>query len=387
MSSHQLSRSIPSRLAWAATCFLSLVQLVPAVGQRPPATRELSLESTAKLTIPDAAPDGKWALTGFKGARLLRDGGFAVSTTTEIHRFDLHGRHVATLGRKGEGPGEFAYISGFAECPDGGYVVSDWMQRRLTVLLPPPARPTTSGFAQVGVTNAIVPLACDGGLGYFLDHTLNTDRPSTWPRRTIHQDTLVVLHGALSMTRRDTILRVPGVSSFDGLVQPFGAIGAVAINDRSIASGGTGDSVLQVSPRSGGPRQRVVIHGLQVVALTTQMYTKRVAQSEKETPPALWARELKELFAAVPRPTHLPLWDQLLLDDTARLWVREYRSPLVTETTPNRWHAVDATGAALGVLVLSPTDELLGVHGNEAIVVHHADDDTESLQVRRIRGL
>ena len=196
----------------------------------------------------------------------------------------------------------------------------------------------------------------------------------------------MILRGQLALDRLDTIARIPGSASFDGLVQPFGARAGWSLNDKAFVVGETNDSVLKLLPRTSGAAVEVVVHGLPVVPITSQMRRDRIAQSEKNTPPTIWKKELKAAFDNVPWPTHLPLWDRVLVDDASRVWVLEFRSQLDATPEPSRWRIVTSRGMALATLALPPEDELIAVRGNDAIIVHREADDSESLQVRRIRG-
>lgn len=104
-------------------CLLALVASASSAQGRSP-ERLLTLDAP-RLTIADAAPDGRWVIQGFRATRVARDGGFLVASGTEIHRFAPAGRHASVVGGSGRGPGEFTQISAMAECPDGAIVVAD----------------------------------------------------------------------------------------------------------------------------------------------------------------------------------------------------------------------------------------------------------------------
>jgi hypothetical protein len=54
--------------------------------------------------------------------------------TQELRVFDAHGRHVRTVGRKGEGPGEFNRVIGMDWGPDGNLWLADPSNNRLSVV-------------------------------------------------------------------------------------------------------------------------------------------------------------------------------------------------------------------------------------------------------------
>lgn len=264
-------------------------------------------------------------------------------------------------------------------------VVSDWIQQRLTIL------PSTRGDATVvpfpkGMNPSVVPFFCDARGVVFRESLMSTRTSTPWPRNTPRQDTILVFRASPTLNRVDTIGRVPSGWSFNGLAQPFGAAAITLMNGAVLVTGRSDDSVFQLIPATGQPR-RIVVPGLRVVPVTAKMRADRTAQSEAKTPPSIWNAELRDAFANVPWPGHLPLWGRALVDDASRLWISDYTSPLDTAAASMHWRVIDRSGAVLGVLKLDPSDRLVAVRSNEAVVVHRNDDDTESLHLHRIRGL
>ncbi|MGH7584607.1 MAG: hypothetical protein ACREL5_15440, partial [Gemmatimonadales bacterium] len=75
---------------------------------------------------------------------------------------------------------------------------------------------------------------------------------------------------------------------------------------------------------------------------------------------------------------------KLVVDDSGRVWVREYRSPLRADSVPDRWHVVDRHGEWIATLTMPDSIRFVGVRANDAVVIERADDGTEALQVRKI---
>jgi hypothetical protein len=355
-------------------------------GARENSVRQITLDPVATLTIPDAAPDGSWALNGWESVQLLPGGGYAVATSTAIHEFSAAGRHVATLGRQGDGPGEFQLIDGFAACPNGSVVVTDFIARRLTLLRP--ARSTASVVAYRGnrVSNGIVPIACHGSNLVLEDEAGNLGGPP--PHDELHRSATLVLRGDSTLTAFDTIAAVPSVNIYDGLQQPFGPGSAVAVIGTTLAYGSTDDSVVYLATPFDPTASvdTVMLRGLPVAPVTADMQRDRVAQSAKSTPPSIWEGELKAIYDRVPWPKTLPLWDKLVVDDSDRVWVREYRSSLIADSVPNRWHVVTRSGEWVATLTLPDREHLVVVRGGDAVVIERAEDGTEALEVRKIHG-
>jgi hypothetical protein len=67
---------------------------------------------------------------------VLRDGSLIIvdgtGTTQAVRQYDAAGRYLRTIGRVGDGPGEYQMVTGVAELPDGRIVMAD-RARRLNV--------------------------------------------------------------------------------------------------------------------------------------------------------------------------------------------------------------------------------------------------------------
>ena len=86
-------------------------------------------------TVEGAGPD---AFAYLKGLVVLEDGRFAVldSQAQELRVFGPDGAHVATHGRKGQGPGEFVDANGLMLGPRGHLWVPDALNGRMSVFDP-----------------------------------------------------------------------------------------------------------------------------------------------------------------------------------------------------------------------------------------------------------
>ena len=84
-------------------------------------------------TIGVSLGEDPYQFTYVVGAAFTR-GGILVADrlTREIRYFDGRGRHLASLGRRGEGPGEFQSLSWIQRGPDGTLVAWDGTASRLT---------------------------------------------------------------------------------------------------------------------------------------------------------------------------------------------------------------------------------------------------------------
>lgn len=71
-------------------------------------------------------------------ATVLSDGRLVISDnqSSEVRFYDPRGRHLVTVGREGEGPGEFDLVSGLVRMPGDTVVVIDPQLQRVSIIDP-----------------------------------------------------------------------------------------------------------------------------------------------------------------------------------------------------------------------------------------------------------
>ena len=160
---HKLSllSRLGARAAPGTPFSLLLVLAAAACGDGGPpggwvTTRDTLSSGAVRVThVPPADPAPTWTLVEelrvgtvdgggpasfvlLKGLVALEGGGFAVLEwqAAEVRVFAADGSHVATHGRRGEGPGEFRDPDGLMVDPGGRLWVPDGRQNRMSVFLP-----------------------------------------------------------------------------------------------------------------------------------------------------------------------------------------------------------------------------------------------------------
>jgi hypothetical protein len=111
-----------------------------------------TLSPSPTLTIKD---DGTPAtqFENIMGVARLSNGGIAIANrggTNDIRIFDARGRHLATFGRTGEGPGEFRRIDWMGQSGDTAWLYDAGLQRVTAVLLS--TKPELLGTTRITAT-------------------------------------------------------------------------------------------------------------------------------------------------------------------------------------------------------------------------------------------
>ncbi|MGI9628749.1 MAG: 6-bladed beta-propeller [Longimicrobiales bacterium] len=290
----------------------------------------------------------------------LNDGGIAVldGQAAEVRLFDAAGQYRATLGGKGDGPGEFQSPVDLAVLSGDTLAVYDPISGRVTRFDP------NAGTHQVTTLESIVPGVSDGRLlgdGQLIgqSHWLDSDGgPPPNGEPTLIRNTVALTVFDVMGRVVDTIDVVP---SGEEIVSIRMSAGAVSVLKRPAAfardnlfapvPAGTWSSQndrfeLRLRQTSTGRLLRVVRAPsleLPVTEDIAQAIHDRVLD-EAETPQE---RSLMETwFSLSPRPEVQPAFDTFTPDDDGRLWVREW-SPFQDAT---RWWVFETDGALLGHL-------------------------------------
>ena len=78
-------------------------------------------------TIGELDGEAEYLLSGVRGAMHLPTGEVVIANrgTSELRFYGPDGTHRRTLGREGQGPGEFEYLRALGPCRDDGFVAFD----------------------------------------------------------------------------------------------------------------------------------------------------------------------------------------------------------------------------------------------------------------------
>jgi hypothetical protein len=244
------------RLATGTVCLLVLVGCEPA----PPPEDALlgslpTLEPTENLRI-GSVDDPEAGFSAVTGVEVDRDGNLYVleAQEKEVRVFDREGIRIRTLGREGEGPGEFRYVSRFGLVGDTVWVLDYGLQR--TTLFHREG-PLLSTGSWAGVSVAFGSGGSTGNVG-----------PFQMRRDGLFTSRIVGIAVAMGAGPSQDSLRIPEV-----LFHPSGAVvdtvgwevqpPAPSSSGQRVEVGGTGYSVPR--PPSDGPLRAEFPDGLWLV--------------------------------------------------------------------------------------------------------------------------
>lgn len=336
------------------------------------------------LEIGSLDGDGPRQLAGVTDAALLSDGSVVVGhhQPPELRYFSVDGAHVRTVGREGEGPGEFRHVSALLRLPGDTLLVQDRRLDRLS-LFGPEGRFLESFRLGGGRPGDLV--------GRFGDGTLVTRASGAYARAgppeegTRTADVPLVAHGP-DGALRDTLVRMPGptwrVASMGGggwyvLPVPFTPWPHQAVGPEVLYTGYADAWEIRRRSPAGKVRRFVrldrerlpVTEAARDSALRTWLERMGEGRARERLEPILRDMEL---------PDRRPAFDAMELDADGRLWVREGGGP--TGRVGRRWIVLDGDGTVRAVATLPP-----------GLEVHHLGADrvvgtwTDELDVPHVR--
>lgn len=339
------------------------------------------------------------------GAVRLSDGRVAVAdgASNEIRVFGPDGAHQTSVGRTGEGPGEYQIMAGLWHTDTDSIVVLDVAIRRLTVL--GPTAEYGRSFSLGGMGGAMIPGA-DGSVnmsipaGVLDDGSLigmaNTFRIND-TREGAFRDPLPLIRYGPDGAVRDTVAEVPGLEmemmtmSFAG--QSFSSPTPVSLGKQTLAVARGSrlyvatNEAWEVEAREADGTLRALFRvgaaprPLAEADIATHRQEQRDlvdAQPGMSMAPQELKDQIYERINVAPYPTTLPFIANLLVDDTGHLWAQEVSRP---GDLRQRWGVFTPEGRLVTWLVMPERFRPTHITTDAIVGIWQDPDDVEHVRV------
>ena len=325
-------------------------------------------------TIGELDGPADYLLSRVQGAMQLPTGEVVIANggTNELRFYGPDGTHRRTLGREGQGPGEFEYLRALGPCREDGFVAFDfnWQMNvygfdgtfvEKTVLRTPD-----------GITPYEV--ACDGD-GHVLLLGWGRDA-SEGPREGFYQ-----LHDDLLLTNADgeidtdfgrRLVSERIGSRFGSRPHPGGRATVFALRDHLVYVGSGERFEVEVWALDGSLQS--LLRGppvsLQVSDSVKNVFVESALSriSEERRPAA------RTDFASWEWPESLPAYTALQVDPEGVVWVRIYNPD---PSAPELWSLLHVTDGYLGDLALGARQTLLEAGDDYVLVLSRDEFDVE----------
>lgn len=316
-------------------------------------------------------------------AAALRPGGgalVALGGSGEIRFYGPDGRREATLGRPGEGPGEFGILQSAGLLAGDTAWVFDYALRRFTLFHP------AQGLLEVrslepAPLRALAVGALEGG-SWILREAWG-DAPGALGEG-LRRDPIRVYRATASGGVTDTLASIPGrevlITSEGGRAvmgtAPFARDATVAVTEDGVVLGDQeGYELRLMGP--GGDLERIMRWAGPSLELTED-HVSRWVEAQLEGVDSRERDRARAYLENAPVPERRPAYGDVLTAPGGEIWVAEYAPP---GRAPEGWTVLAADGTWLGAVVMPAgfaplqvgEDRILGVHrdaqGVERVVV------------------
>jgi hypothetical protein len=276
-----------------------------------------------------------------------------------VRVYDLSGRLLRTLGRRGTGAGEFQAIDWLAPAADS-ILAFDLVARRLTMFGAPTRVRVAALAGAEGTITAPIGRYADGTL---LVAAGDPTFPFQGREGSVRHDSVTLIRASAEGEAIDTIARVAWGESFGVAIgegdrrflapmpRPFGPRASAAVVGDDVVVGEAKRHELKIFG-AGGALVRSIRRDRDPLPVTPDAIAAfKEAQRRGSAERGLQAEVDAALVAALERapwPDRLPAYDWVLADPDGNLWVLDYG---VRRDQPGSWNVFTAEGRWLGTVV------------------------------------
>ncbi len=308
-----------------------------------------------------------------RDALRLPDGGIVVANhgSSEVRFFDPSGGFVGSVGRHGEGPGEFQRLEKVSLMPGDSIAVADYWLRRITILSP--GGDVGRVISLQGVADRVrhlITLGDSGFVGLAYSYAAFPDEPGNY--RMPYKVVRLGMEGRVL----DTIVDLEGFEASRGpageAAVPWGKDGHLAVHGTELVVGSAEELAVDWYDGGGALFRRIRVPSLDLRITQAEIDSVERAFREAQVPAGV-----RQLMGGIRIPERRPAYSDLLIDAEGCLWAARYFGRRVGDT-PVDWEVFAAEGRWLGT-VRTParftvfqigSDYILGVLRDELEVEH-----------------
>ena len=370
---------------------------------------EWSLSREPSLTIGEGIGDDPYLFGRIDGALRLPSGGIVIAEGVglRLRFFGPDGVFRASVGREGEGPGDFMAIS-LWRLLDGGFAVGDERLNRITLfdesgtlreVRTGACRAQGDGsMAALGIPRCYFEgLAADGTV--FWEGTRYPEGPDLGPDEVVRypggvrflardsEDTAAVVD---SVRRADHVRILqpppPGIVgaapflwSFQELFSPGGYW---AFGQHTVAVGES--SRFEIRFRDTAGRLQRILRIMRPAEVVTEAHVAAI-RDVVGTPASMMTEEIGQKYLDEVDPGGLiPFFGELRFDIAGNIWIAEYVPHMLVIPSERRWMVFDEAAMPLARMTTGPLDDILEFGDDYMLVRERNELDVESVAMYSI---
>lgn len=320
-------------------------------------------------------------------AARLTDGRIVVANggTNELRFYGPNGRHLFSVGRTGEGPGEFRDLQRVWVLPGDSLLAYDFGLARLSVFTP--------GGEFVRMLSVASP---DGRQvlmrGPFDDGSLLAMGAPLWgsPGATsgVVRDSVPYYRFNRDGNLIATVGRFPSVETYRMVTDegwrltslPFPRVPVAALAGDHLIFGPADTYELQVYTAAGRLERMVRLPGVRRRVGEEDIARFRTEQLERAEREGT-RRRMERMLSEMPYPETMPLYEDLEVDASGNLWVADYRAAPDEESL---WRVFSRDGEYLGVVAMPDGFEPFQIGSDFLLGRWVGDLDVEHIHLYRL---
>lgn len=304
----------------------------------------------------------------------LSDGSIVVAEAggSEIRLFSPKGAHVRTLGREGDGPGEFRWLGQVAVLPGDSLWAYDFGQGRVTVFDPDGVVARTATLDAGSAPRPVFPLASGTLVASAFDHTGFREKLG------LHRMPSPIVRMNADGGIVDTLTTIPG---WESVVHSRGDAWAVwakkahlAVHGDEVYLGSADEMEYQVRSSDGRLQRLVRVPGYDLTLSPAEIEAENATYMPD---PSAASSRVREIMDRQPMRTRRPAYSAMIVDTEGYVWLKLYQGHH-ERPEPTEWLLFDTTGRWLGSIGLPPQfdvfrigpDWILGKREDELEVEH-----------------
>jgi len=323
--------------------------------------------------------EAAYSFTNVLDVRTLPSGDIIVveGQAQELRVFDRSGRHVRTIGRQGEGPGEFGRVARLVDLVADTVWTWDNRLSRLTWFR---TDGEVLGNARLEVGDYLLVELTRLGDGTYLAALVDFAAANDGERFYVAPEPLMLLDA-----NREPVDSLRNVGGLDMVVTrsrnesgramvmigpvPLGRSSSYATSTDRVYTGWNGEYRVVARTLTGEPSTVILAPGLER-PLDPVEVEGLLASRIEDCPTEACKQTTRALFDDFERPDRRPAFSSLEVDAEGNLWVAEY---VPTDDPATGWHVFSPDGELLGHVTVPPrltiheigADYVLGVQRNE----------------------
>lgn len=291
------------------------------------------------------------------GAVRLSDGRLVVGDggSSQVRYFAPDGRHLGSVGGRGEGPGEFALMESLGPAGGDSVWVYDYGAGRISILAPDGATARTASVQPPLSAGIMVGRRSDGS--FVMAQMWGSGDPAEPMREgLVRAATVVAAYGAdgrlldtlTSVLGREVFQRMEGARMTMGAV-PFAHTASHALLGDDLVVGDQVAYELEVVGPAGDALSHLRWSGPSLELEADEV--GRWRDDQVAAAPAADRAAVLARLAGTPVPGSRPAFGRMLVDALGLLWVAQYAHPA---QEARRWNVLDAEGRWLAGVDVPP---------------------------------